>query len=41
MEQEMTVKELIALINDSKGDFMIQVDLKEGEADEERDKDSD
>jgi len=29
MEQEMTVEELIALINASKGDFMIQVELKE------------
>lgn len=41
MEQEMTVKELIALMNDCEGDFMIQIELKEGEADEERDKYSD
>lgn len=41
MEQEMTVKELIALMNDCKGDFMIQIELKEGDANEKRDKDSD
>jgi len=37
MEQEMTVEELIALINASEGDFMIQVELKE-DADEGREK---
>jgi len=41
MEQEMTVKELIALMNDCKGDFMIQIELKEGDANEKRDKVSD
>lgn len=35
MEQEMTVKELIALINAWDGDFMIQVEIKE-DADERR-----
>ena len=40
MEQEMTVKELIALMNDCEGDFMIQIELKEGDADEERDQNS-
>ena len=29
MEQEITVKELIALMNDCEGDFMIQVELEE------------
>ena len=29
MEQEMTVEELIALINASEGEFMIQIELKE------------
>lgn len=37
MEQEMTVEELIALMNASEGDFMIQIELKE-DADERRDK---
>lgn len=37
MEQEMTVEELIALINTCEGDFMIQVELKE-DADEGREK---
>ena len=37
MGQEMTVEELIALINASEGDFMIQIELKE-DADERRDK---
>lgn len=41
MEQEMTVKELIALMNDCKGDFMIQIEVKEGNAYEERCKESD
>ena len=41
MEQEMTVRELIALMNDCKGDFMIQIELKEGDANEKRDKVSD
>ncbi len=41
MEQEMTIKELIALINDCQGDFMIQVELKEGDICEERDSDTD
>lgn len=41
MEQEMTVKELIALMNDCEGDFMIQIELKEGDANENRDKVSD
>ena len=41
MEQEMTVKELIALMNDCEGDFMIQVEVKEGDANEKRDKVSD
>ncbi len=41
MEQEMTVKELIALMNDREGDFMIQIELKEGDANENRDKVSD
>ena len=37
MEQEMTVEELIALINANEGEFMIRVELKE-DADEGRDK---
>ena len=37
MGQEMTVEELIALINASEGDFMIQIELQE-DADERRDK---
>ena len=41
MEQEMTVKELIALMNDREGDFMIQVKLEEEDSHEERDKESD
>lgn len=41
MEQEMTVKELIALMNDCEGDFMIQIELKEGDVNENRDKVSD
>ncbi len=41
MEQEMTVEELIALMNDCKDDFMIQIELKEGDASEKRDKVSD
>lgn len=41
MEQEITVKELIALMNDREGDFMIQVKLEEGDSCEERDKESD
>lgn len=41
MEQEMTVKELIALVNGCEGDFMIQVEIKEGDASEERYKESD
>ena len=40
MEQEITVKELIALMNDREGDFMIQVKLEE-DSHEERDKESD
>lgn len=40
MEQEMTVKELIALMNDCEGDFMIQIELKEDEACEDRYKES-
>ena len=41
MEQEITVKELIALMNDREGDFMIQVMLEEEDSHEERDKESD
>ena len=41
MEQEITVKELIALMNDREGDFMIQVELEEEDSHEERDKESD
>lgn len=41
MEQEITVKELIALMNDREGDFMIQVKLEEEDSYEERDKESD
>ena len=41
MEQEMTVKELIALLNGCEGDFMIQIEVKEGDACEERCKESD
>lgn len=37
MEQEMTVEELIALMDACEGDFMIQIELKE-DADERRDK---
>lgn len=33
MEQEMTVQELIALVNAGEGDFMIQIELKEDDAD--------
>lgn len=40
MEQEMTVEELIALMNDCEGDFMMQVEIKEGDACEERCKES-
>ena len=40
MEQKMTVEELIALMNDCEGDFMIQVEVKEGDACEERCKES-
>ena len=40
MEQELTVKELIALMNDCEGDFMMQIELKEGDACEERCKES-
>lgn len=36
MEQEMTQKELIALINDMGEDFLIQIELKEGDICEER-----
>lgn len=41
MEQEMTIKELIALINVQKEDFLIQIELKEGDICEERDRDTD
>lgn len=41
MEQEITVKDLIALMNDCEGDFMIQVELEEEDSHEERDKESD
>lgn len=40
MEQEMTVEELIALMNDCEGDFMIQVEVKEGDACGEKCKES-
>ncbi len=36
MEQEMTIEELIALINTQEGDFIIQVENGEDEADGER-----
>ncbi len=39
MEQELTVEELIALMNDCEGDFMFQIELKEG-SNEERDSNS-
>lgn len=41
MEQEMTLKELIALINAQGEDFLIQIELKEGDICEERDSDTD
>lgn len=37
MEQELTMEELIALINAQKGDFIIQIQRKECEADERTD----
>lgn len=40
MEQEMTVQELIALMNGGEGDFIIQIELKEGDACEERNSDT-
>lgn len=36
MEQEMTVEELIALINACEGDFILQVELKEDGANVKR-----
>ena len=41
MEQEMTVQELIALVNAWKGDFILQIELKEGDADGKRNEISD
>ena len=32
MEQEMTVQELIALMNAWEGDFILQIELKEDDA---------
>ena len=32
MEQEMTVQELIALMNAWEGDFVLQIELKEDDA---------
>ncbi len=40
MEQEMTIEELIALMNNCEGNFMIQIELKE-DAYEKRDRNSD
>lgn len=40
MEQEMTIKELIALVNDCPGDFLIQMDLREEDACEEENTDT-
>ncbi len=40
MEQEMTRKELIALVNDCQGDFLIQMDLREEDACEDGNTDS-
>lgn len=36
MEQEMTVQELIALVNAWEGDFILQIELKEGDTDGKR-----
>lgn len=41
MEQEMTVQELIALVNAWEGDFILQIELKEGDADGKRNEISD
>ena len=41
MEEEITEKELIALMSAWEGDFLLQIKLKEDEADEKRSKDSD
>jgi hypothetical protein len=41
MEQEMTVQELIALVNAWEGDFIVQIELKEGDADGKRNEISD
>ena len=40
MEQEMTIEELIALMNNCEGNFMIQIELKE-DTYEKRDRNSD
>ena len=36
MEQEMTVQELIALVNAWEGDFILQIELTEGDTDGKR-----
>ena len=41
MEQEMTVQELIALMNAWEGEFVLQIELKEDDAHERRNKTSD
>lgn len=41
MEQEMTVQELIALVNAWEGDFILQIELKEDDADGKRNEISD
>ena len=41
MEQEMTVQELIALMNVWEGDFIIQIELKEDDANGNRKETSD
>lgn len=41
MEQEMTVQELIALMNAWEGDFILQIELKEDDTDGNRKETSD
>ena len=41
MEQEMTVQELIALMNAWEGDFILQIELKEDDANGNRKETSD
>lgn len=41
MEQEMTVQELIALMNVWEGDFILQIELKEDDANGNRKETSD